>query len=431
MDDILSLPASGRVLCAVSGGADSMCLLHKLWSQGTDVCAAHFEHGIRGGESLRDAEFVENWCREHEIRCVVGHGDVPAFAAGHAMGIEEAARQLRYEFLERTADELDCDYIATAHNADDNAETMIFNLCRGTGSAGLRGIPGQRGRILRPLLGLSRREIEEYLEKNAVPHVEDGTNSRDEYSRNLIRHKVVPVLREINPELSKAAARTAELLAQDEDCLSAMADDFIKAYFDGESLPCRELLMLHGAVSSRVIRKLAERSLSMEQTRQVLELAGKDGLAWTDIPGQRLRVEQGRLWFSKEERVHIPERELCIGGKVEIPEAGLAFSAEIMDYGGEINDLFKTYYLKYENINGSVVLTGRRSGDTVRPQGRGCTKSLKKLFLEKGFTQRQRDTAVVLRDSEGILAVYGLAADERCTPDIGDRVLKITVGRIG
>ena len=115
------LPRDGAILCAVSGGADSMCLLHMIYSRGLKLTAAHFEHGIRGEESLRDQRFVENWCREKGIDCVVGHGDVPAYAAAHGLGTEEAARELRYRFLEETAAKLNCKYIATAHNADDNA----------------------------------------------------------------------------------------------------------------------------------------------------------------------------------------------------------------------------------------------------------------------------------------------------------------------
>ena len=149
----LILPPKGaRVLCAVSGGADSMCLLALLLQTGDHaLAAAHFEHGIRGEESLRDCAFVESFCREKGIACFVGHADVPAYAAEKGLGLEEAARKLRYAFLEKTAEDEGFDFIATAHNAEDNAETVLFRMARGTGLRGLTGIPKKRGMLVRPL----------------------------------------------------------------------------------------------------------------------------------------------------------------------------------------------------------------------------------------------------------------------------------------
>ena len=416
-----------RVLCAVSGGGDSMCLLHLLYSAGISVAAAHYEHGIRGEESLRDARFVEDYCREKGIDCFLGHGDVPARARETGMGIEECARELRYAFLRETARERGYELIATAHNADDNVETLILNLCRGAGAAGLRGIPQSRGNIVRPLLTVTRREIELYLEANGVPHVEDGSNADDRYRRNLVRHRVLPALREINPELAAAAGRTAQLMGQDDDCLCDMAGDFLARRFDGESLPTGELLSLHPAVAARVVRALAKRSLSYQHVQSVLAICRSEEPAFADVPGQRFRVERGRLWLSEDKAAALGSYELLPGQTLRIPEAGLAVSAEIAVYGGEINDLFKTYYLKYENIGSTVQITGRRPGDRLRPQGRGVTKTLKQLFAEAGYTADMREATPVFRDGVGPLAVYGLAVDQRLKPAPGDRVLRLEI----
>ena len=426
----ISMPPSGRILCAVSGGADSMCLLHLLHSRGRDVVAAHFEHGIRGEESLRDAAFVQSWCRERGIPCVTGHGDVPAYAREKRLSLEEAARALRYRFLEETAAEQDCAWIATAHTADDNVETVLLNLTRGAGALGLRGIPPCRGKMIRPLLGVSRREIEDYLEKNAVPHVEDSSNESDDYSRNRIRRRVTPVLREINPGLNEAVGRTARLLAQDEDCLSGLAKDFIDRFYDGESLPGKELLALHRAVASRVIRRLCRQSLSMEQVEAALALAGSRERKLLHLPGQCLRCEQGRLYFTQEESICLPDRQLVPGQWVQVPELGLELLAEYGSEGGEVNGLFKTYRFKCENIGSTLLCGGRKPGDKLRPQGRRCTKSLKSLFLEAGYTQRQRERTLVLRDEKGVLAVLGLAADERVKAGPDEPVLSIKIREI-
>ncbi len=424
------LPRDGAILCAVSGGADSMCLLHMIYSRGIKVVAAHFEHGIRGEESLRDARFVESWCREAGIDCVIGHGSVPSCAAERGLGLEQAARELRYAFLEKTAAEQGCKYIATAHNADDNVETVIFNLARGGGTLGLKGIPRERGYFIRPLLDMSRREIESYLEKNAIPHVEDGSNASDDYSRNLIRHHVTPVLRRINPELHLAVGRTAKLLEQDEDCLGAMADSFIREYYDGESLPVSELRQLHRAVSSRVLRRLCNESLSFEHVEQALKLLEGTERKYLDLPGQRLCRQQGRLYFSPGEIVSIPDRELIPGRWTAVPELGLELLAEYGDNDAEVNGLFKTCRLKCENICSSVYCTGRKAGDRLRPAGRGCTKSLKSLFNEAGYTRERRSRTLVLRDGKGILAVLGMCLDERAKAAPGDRVLTIKIREI-
>lgn len=427
------LPRGTRLLCAVSGGADSMCLLHLMKSReaelGIQVFAAHYEHGLRGEESLRDCVFVENWCRENGILCKTEHGDVRAFAGEKGLGTEEAARELRYAFLQRTAAELGCTRIATAHNADDNAETLIFNLCRGSGAAGLRGIPPVRGNIIRPLLHCTRAEIEEYLKENHVPHMEDSSNAGDEYSRNRLRHRVTPVLREINPAFSLAALRTGELMRRDEDCLSAMAEEFIQENFDGESLPLAKLRALHPAVAGRVFRQLCPESLRLEQVDRLLKLAEGNELAFADLPGIRLRFEQGRLYFGGGESLRLPERTIVPGAVTLIPEAGLKIRACIENFSEEINSKFKTYLFKYESICGNITCDSRRPGDKISPVGRNCTKSLKGLFLEAGMTQRERDLTPVIRDEKGVIAVCGLAVDRRCEAKPGDKVLRLDIER--
>lgn len=424
-------PLEGRrVLCAVSGGADSMCLLHLLSSAGIDVAAAHFEHGIRGEESLRDARFVENYCAENGIPCRIGHGDVPAYAAEKSVGIEEAARQLRYAFLFSAAKELDCGLIATAHNADDNAETLVFNLTRGSGTSGLRGIPARRDNIVRPLLGVTRQQIEQYLAENAVPHVEDSTNQSDDYTRNLIRHRIIPALKEINPRFTQAAGRTAKLAAQDDDCLCRMARDYIARHYRDASLPLDSLRSLHPAVSSRVLRELLGGGLSMEHIEAILRFIGSSEYKQLSIPGRSLRCEQGRLFLDMTEYAPLPEREIIPGEGLYLPEIGMLLEAQIVLYNGEVNGLFKTSYLKYEIIRPALLCTGRRPGDRLRPSGRGCTKTLKALFAEAGYTRQQRDTVPVIRDGSGILAVCGLALDERAVPQPGEKALKLSFTEI-
>ena len=427
-DRLLLPPDGARVLCAVSGGADSMCLLALLRSLGRfETAAAHVEHGIRGEESRRDCAFVEEYCRARGIACYTAHVDAPAFARARGLGLEEAARELRYDFLERTAEEEGYDFIATAHTADDNAETMLLNLARGAGLKGLGGIPPRRGRIIRPLLAVTREEIELYLRASGTPHVEDGTNESDAFSRNRIRHAVVPALRELNPGFALAAARAASLLRRDEDCLEAQAAAFVEEHFDGESLPAGELAALHEAVSSRVVRSLLPRAAGEGHVEAVLALCRSAGLARADVPGLRVRCERGRLYFSGEEPASFAGTAVPIGGSVTLPEAGLEIRCRVAEPGEEIHSPFKTYSFKYESICGNLSVSPPRPGDRYRPAGRGCTKTLKSLFAEKKATQREKLLTPVVRDGEGIVLVPPFGAAERCMPGDGDRLLVMTI----
>lgn len=429
------LPRGARVLCAVSGGADSMCLLHLLKSleeeRGIRVFAAHFEHGLRGEESLRDMAFVEDWCGEHEIPCVTGRGDTRALAETERLGLEEAARKLRYEFLERTADELGCDRIATAHTADDNAETLLLNLIRGSGAKGLSGIPPRRGKIVRPLLETERTEIEAYLEAKGVPHVEDSSNESLAFSRNRLRKEILPLLRELNPALNESLGRTAALLRQDEELLSALAGEWLDEQFDGVSLPLRELRALHPALAARAVRGICPRSLSAAQTDAVLRFAEGTELGFLDLPGLRLRREQGRLYVRDGEPAEILPRRIVPGGTTDFPELGLRVRAEKCPAGSiEINSPFKPFCLGYEKIKGDIVCTGRRPGDRMHPLGRGLGKSLKAIFLEAGMTRDERSRALVFRDDLGILAVFPLALDERAAPAPDGELLLLAVEKM-
>ena len=297
------LPSGGSGLCAVSGGADSMCLLHWLNElrevHDFSLFAAHYEHGLRGEESLRDAAFTAKACGEINVPCTVGHGDVPAFAADNKTGLEDAARTLRYRFLEETADMLGCDKIATAHTMNDNVETVLMNLCRGAGTRGLSGIPPVRGRLIRPLLWTTREEIEAYLLEHHIAHIEDSSNKSDVYLRNRIRHQVIPLLMEENPSVLSAIGRASELLREDDECLCREAEQFLEVWQEADSIPVKPLLELDPAVAARVLRKLCGRGVSMERTRALLQFAKGTERGILELPGQKIRREHGHLFFAK------------------------------------------------------------------------------------------------------------------------------------
>ncbi|MBQ3275597.1 MAG: tRNA lysidine(34) synthetase TilS, partial [Oscillospiraceae bacterium] len=238
------LPPGSRVLCAVSGGADSVCLLHLVRSLGDVEClCAHFDHGLRGEASREDAAFVEALCRKWEIPFHTETGDVAAFARQTGRSLETAGRELRYAFLRRTAARCGADRIATAHNRDDNAETILFRMARGTGLRGLCGIPAERDGIVRPLLETSREEIRAYLVRRNIPWREDATNAEDAAARNRVRHHVLPALEDVHPGAAANIARMGSVLREDEETLAALAAEKLAAW-GGERLPAAELAAL-------------------------------------------------------------------------------------------------------------------------------------------------------------------------------------------
>lgn len=404
------------VLCAVSGGVDSMYMLCRLQSEGWQVMAAHFNHGLRGPEADRDEAFVRDFCRARDIPFAAGRGDVSALAAREGRSLEDAARQLRYAFLEESADRLGAGCIATAHTAEDNAETMLFHLARGTGLRGLGGIPPKRGRIVRPMLDETREQAEAWLSERGIAHVEDSTNASDAYARNRIRHGVTPVMQEINRGFVENAARTAELLRRDEEFLQSLADAHIRDH--GASAPA--LTALPEPVAVRVLQTLAGTELSQVHIKALLHIARHGGAA--DVPGRRVQRLGEELVFDAGEFPALPERELPLG-RLPLPEAELAVICE--EYSGEmpVHTEFNSFFFSRNNICGKISVGMRRPGDVMHPAGRGCGKSLKQLFAELNVPAQKRRAWPVLRDEAGVIALYGAGVDQRVSPRPGEQEL--------
>ena len=430
------LPKSGNVIVCVSGGTDSMCLLNLLnelsEKVGFSLHAAHFNHMLRGSESDGDEAFVIEECGKLGIPLSVGSGDVSGEAARTGRGIEETGRDMRYDFFHRLSIELDGAKIATAHNADDQLETVLLRLVRGTGLRGLCGIPPVRGKIIRPLLCLTRDEIEQYNTGRSIAHREDSTNSDDTYSRNNIRLHVLPVLRKLNPSVSTACVETCGLLRKDESFLQSLADSFIgENYLDG-SLPAEKLCSLPFPVSSRVIRTLCGSGIDSGHVKSVLILAASDDpSASLSLPGMILRREYEKLVFSQLPKVSgIPESQLIPGSVLKIPEAGCLISCyeDIAPCG--IYKSFTTFLFKFSAICGNITVRSRMTGDSIRLSENSGSKSLKRLFIDRKIPALKRSLVPVICDGRGPIAVPGIGCDIRVRPSPGDRVLKVTVEEI-
>ena len=420
-------PRGGKVLCAVSGGADSMCLLHLAWSMaeagGFQVAAAHYHHGMRGAAADADAAFVETFCKERNIPCVVERGDVYGQAQRLGLGVEETGRRLRYEFLRRTAEELGCNRIATAHNADDNLETLLLHLVRGAGLHGLAGIPPRRGEIVRPLLTTSRSDIEAYLAEHGLTHVEDCTNADESYARNRIRRQVVPVLRQLNPRLTESAAETMGYLRADNDYMNAQAaaacaharwaeDDLV--------IEARYIAQLPAAIAPRAARRMLEMmgdgntDCSAAHLKAIVDLAtGEDPSAVAFLPHGRLvqRVYKDLLFTTQSEPLPpFSPTPLNLDGETALEGTPWRCRcwATTCPAEGEPGVL----YLALEAVEGELVLRPRQTGDEIALPRRGGTKTVKKLFIDEKVPRRDRERVPVLADGAGVLAVAGFGADQ-------------------
>lgn len=403
------LPREGLILCAVSGGMDSMYLLCRLRELGYPVAAAHYNHGLRGGESDRDETFVRDFCARRGIPFYAQKGDVAAFAAEHHLSVEDGARKLRYAFLAELAGKTGAAAVATAHTAEDNAETMLLHLIRGAGLRGLGGIPPARENILRPMLGVTREEVKQYMEARGIPHVEDSTNALDIYVRNRIRHEVMPVLRSLNPSFAETAGRTAQLLRRDEEYLSGLAESFLEEYRDGCRVNAAALLALPEAVMTRVVRRMTGERATAVQTDAVLVL--KPGET-ADVTGMCVGRTREQFVFGVKEKKALPTRVLRPGIWLQVPEAGLKIR---LRGRGETagKGIVTSFSLSPDGTRGDITVTARREGDRFHPAGRGCRKSLRRLFMEKDVPAWERNAVPVLRDERGILYVWGIGPDER------------------
>lgn len=382
------------VICAVSGGADSVAMLFALYllreKLGITLEAAHFNHNLRGEESLRDETFVRELCARYEIPLHVASGEIHP----GKKGLEAAARDARYAFLESLPGK-----IATAHTADDNAETILMHLVRGTGLKGLGGIAPQRGKLIRPMLGITRREVEDFLAEWHLPHVEDSTNETDAFLRNRLRHHVMPLLAAENPRIAENLSQMALRLREDEACLSQLS-----RY---ETLPEVETLRtLPSAVRSRMLERFLKENGVREP--EDVHIAQAEALVFSDSPsasaafpgGVTLSRQYGHLTANPTGEAFTPVTLTCPGSA---EAAGIRITCE------PAGELAQSENLLTVCPVGKISIRPRQTGDKIRLSG--GSKSLKKLFIDRKIPAADRERIPVVCDETGILGVYSIGVN--------------------
>lgn len=422
--DLSGLPETGQIVVGFSGGADSTALAH--WLAGRTehgrIVLAHVNHMLRGEEADRDEAAAKAFAQRLGLRFTVFRADIKELARQKGLGLEECGRQVRYEFF-RSLAAGENDRILTAHNADDNAETLLLHLCRGTGLSGLCGIPRQRGKILRPLLAVTRREIEEYCKAHSLAYVTDSTNLSGEFARNRLRREVLPVLKELNPEFLRAAAGTAELLTKDRDFIREEAEKLLDRVRRSYGLDAVLLRKAPESPRRAALRLwLEEEGCKSPEKRHLEEIDAcleRGGAAV--LPGAvKIRCAGGLLCravsgeadgFSLN--VELPEDVKKIplpGGKTLILEKRQVSSEKSTQ---KIHNLYFKNALDYDIITGTLTVRTRREGDRFTPAGRGVSKSLKQVFQEIGLPADRRGEAVLLECGGTLAFCEGVGAAEK------------------
>lgn len=416
----MTLAVSHRsMLVALSGGADSVALLHMLVKQGVRCVAAHCNFHLRGEESDRDEAFVRNYCKTLAVECRVVHFDTMGYAQEKKISIEMAARELRYDWFDKLLDEYQLPCVAVAHHADDNSETFLLNLIRGTGIKGLCGMKAQNARVVRPLLNYSREYIEAYCTINKLDYVTDSTNNSDDYTRNRIRHHIVPVMKELNPSflttmtdnmsrlgsISRLFQKQFALFC--EEAVETTEEGFIVRMEPLEKQDEMELFLfelLHDVgFSSDSVEKIAicvqdkryGRQFSSDNYRLLVDRSGLVVCRFThEYDHAQYKIEEGTQHISKPLDIRIARKDV--------------------DDKYELSRQLSRVHLDADKVKYPLYLRRWRKGDMFTPIGMKGAKKLSDFFVDIKLSRYQKEQVWLLTSADDeILWVVGYRISDK------------------
>ncbi len=408
-----------------SGGADSGALLHYLKDRCKCLLAVHINHMIRGDEAKRDEEFCRRTCEKYgiEFKCV--EIDIPALSRERKKGLEETARDERYRIFKEILNEnpqYKC--IVTAHNSNDNAETVLFNLARGSGINGLSGIKPVVDKIYRPLINCTRDDIIEYCSVNNIEYVTDSTNNDTDYTRNHIRHKVIPQLLEVNGGFFESCTRMSEILRQDEEYILREAHKIASTVYDGK-IPKDAALGLDEAVLARVLKLVSCENLEYKSVKSCIQLIKNwsTGKMVNLENGITFKIEHSYCSFIKTEETKVKAFKVMLENGITYIE-GLNIAIGVNE---ELcNGLYKeigSVRLNSSQIQGSLYARSKEQGDSVK--SKGVTKKLKRVFTDLHIPSHLRPLLPVICDDLGVLAVPGIVARDKAFDKKGDINIRV------
>ncbi len=416
------------VAVALSGGADSMSLLHYMQSVANDypfnLVAINVEHGIRGKSSIADSTFVTDYCKTNNIPCLCYSIDTISFAAEKKLSIEQAARLLRYDCFYDAISNKKCDVVATAHHRSDNLESVLLNLFRGTGLKGLAGISqSYDGKIIRPLINVSKDEINEYVTENVIPFVLDETNLSDDYTRNFLRLNVIPKIKEVFPEMEKSVSRLSQIVKIEDDYLDEQALNYLTVTEQIAKIPVSTPPAL---INRAIIHALKRLGLKKDWERAHVESVANLVLLQTGAT-----VCLPKNLYAIREYDH-----LIIAAQTDgVLSSPIPFSLGTHLFNGYGVEIIKTpppenlrdgFYFDLDKIPSSAVIRQKADGDVFTKFG-GGTKKLSDYLTDLKIPLRLRDGLPILADGNDVLCIVGVAISDKIKVDETTKnIIKIT-----
>ena len=411
LQEIERVTGGRSVLCALSGGVDSVVLLHLLKSSGVRVVAAHVEHGIRGQQSLDDCAFVEALCKNWDIKLVTAHINVPAAAKDNGCGIEETARAMRYDFLRAQKETLGLDLIATAHHLNDQAETLLMHMLRGASPAGLSGMRQEQNDLIRPLLPFSRERIEAYAREHRLTWVQDETNLDPVYTRNYIRHCIVPHLEHVNPQAVEALGRLAKLSAAQNDYMASQAEALLSERMTEYAL--RDVRDVHEGLRNVALHTYLVRCGVKEPDYEAVQRlnalfsmeTGKRAsvgkhLFERDAQGIRLVAEaQEGLW-----PLHLGVNDTPLG----------RFTLEITDIPKSLDLGKNAQVLDADHVGKNLCVRTKQPGDRVQLLGSTGSRLVSDVLTDKKIPRAERSKVPLIVSEDAIVWIAGIAPCRPC-----------------
>jgi len=440
-----------NVLVALSGGPDSVFLLYVLNNLKEelklDLHTLYINHGLRPEETPLEIESCKKLCETLKVPFITKSVDVKSFAKEKSMNKQEAARELRYKVFEETAFETKANKIALGHNADDQAETLLMRLLRGSGPIGLSGIPPVRGRCIRPLIEIERQEIDRYIQEEKIDFVVDSSNLRRDYLRNKIRFSIIPMMKEVNPNIIETLSRTAAIFREEERHFDIIVVKTLMRLISRKSDSRIELFLfpleaMDKVILRRVLRRAIDetkglRRINFIHVEDIIDLikTGKAGDRLYLPKGIRVIKDYSTLIFTTEPPVKLDTYMLEVPGEINLKEAGVLIKASILEsHKSEIKDLRLSADLAVfdaERLIFPLVVRSRKEGNFFYPFGFGKRKKLQDFFVDEKVPRDERDRIPLVLSGEDIIWIAGYRQDDRFKVTDGTKkVLKLEVKKL-